>query len=160
MPPYARLITRMLVLAATASAGAAATATAQGSAAARDSTTKHSITILDAKGRPQVVKNAQRAGKAQTRFGMLYGGVGGAKGPDGRYHFARYPLVLELEPGGPADLVGMRSFDEIVLVDGIDPTKGTILNNRSPNHVYSVRVRRGQEILEFSLQSREPSVTP
>jgi hypothetical protein len=82
-------------------------------------------------------------------------------GPDGKYRFADYPLVSVVLPGSPAALSGMLVGDRILSENGRDAREGRLFATDTLGASYRLRVKRGEELLEFTLVSvRMPPASP
>jgi len=73
--------------------------------------------------------------------------------PEGKPRWADYPVVSGLAEGSPAAKVGIRVGDVILSVNGVDGRELGIMHPKTPGETYVLRIRRGSEILEFTMVS-------
>jgi S1-C subfamily serine protease len=83
-------------------------------------------------------------------------------GPDGKFRFRDYPVVAVVTPGSPGELAGVRAGDFILSENDRDAREGRLFATDTLGATYRVRVKRGDEILEFILTSVKmpPSAVP
>lgn len=77
--------------------------------------------------------------------------------------YTESPLVVHsIEPGGPADLAGVRPGDVLLNVDGqfLSSAGGTRLGSLTPGRPVDLKVRRGKEFMTLSIVPRAPLQAP
>lgn len=92
------------------------------------------------------------ASNAHRNIGFTGINVGGrpSPAPDGSPRWADFPVVHRVTPGSPAERVGIRVGDALLLVNGADARDPRTLFI-PPGTELTVRVRRGSAVHEFVL---------
>lgn len=64
----------------------------------------------------------------------------------------RYPVIVQVFPCGPADLIGLRAGDALIVVNGQDARDGPAMWSGSrPGAVHQLRVRRDDQVFDVAL---------
>ncbi len=70
-----------------------------------------------------------------------------------------FPVVASIEKGGPADASGLAVGDRLLTVSGLPITSaeaGRVLGSLEPGEAVTLEVRRGDRIVEISIEPRAP----
>ena len=98
--------------------------------------------------------------KYKGTLGYRVGG-GFVYGPDGKPRFSDYPKIQGMIPDSPAARAGIVVGDDVVSVNGEDARAGgRVLVVPDSGQTYHVRIRRGEELLDFTLVSVLRPSTP
>ena len=96
-------------------------------------------------------------GHANAGFTGLRVGGRPQPAPDGTPRWADFPVVGGVDPGSPAEKVGIAAGDVLLLVNGANARDPHTLFGRA-GKVFTLRVRRGATVREFVLTSvRRPA---
>jgi len=112
-------------------------------------------------GATNSITAARRPGGNLAYTGMRVGGRP-SPAPDGTPLWAEHPVVRGVDPGSPAEKVGIAVGDVILAVNGKDGRDPRTLFG-PPGTVFTLRVRRGTVVREFVLtgiRRPEPAVPP
>jgi len=87
--------------------------------------------------------------------GLVGASVSGrpARGPDGKMRFADFPVIVAIAPNSPAALSGLRVGDVVLQENDRDAREGKLFAADTSGVQFRVRVRRGEEVLDFTLVS-------
>ena len=100
---------------------------------------------------------------AQARPRVPYTGINVSGQPrfeGGAFRWAVPPTIATVDPGSPAQRVGIRAGDILLLVNGSDARDPETLVG-APGKSYVFRVRRGGEVREYTLTSTAvPTIRP
>lgn len=88
--------------------------------------------------------------RARTTTGFRYGGQVTQAG-DGVTRWAGYPVIVSVTKDSQAEKLGLRVGDVILSVNGRDGRESKLFPGDEPGISYEVRIRRGEEIHEFTV---------
>jgi S1-C subfamily serine protease len=91
-------------------------------------------------------------GRNRGYTGIHFGGAW-TFGADGKPRWADYPKIQALDPNSPGAKAGLAVGDAIVAVNGADSREGKILAAKEPGQTFVVRVRRGEDLHEYTVVS-------
>jgi len=101
-----------------------------------------------------VQEKSVTAGRARPNaayLGISYS-IKPAMAPDGSMRLAEHPAITAVAPGSPAAKVGIAVGDVILSANGVDALDPKALFGEA-GKVYVLRIRRGSEVREFTVQS-------
>lgn len=82
------------------------------------------------------------------------------RGPDGAMRFADFPSIESITPNSPAALAGLRAGDIVLKENDRDAREGKLFAADTSGIEFRIRVKRGEEILEFTVVSIMRSALP
>lgn len=99
---------------------------------------------------PQQGQGFSVPNRARTTTGFTHTGTAGQL-PDGSWGWVDYPLIQNIDEASPAYKVGLRNRDQILAVNGQDARRARLFAGDDPGLSYVVRIRRGDEVREYTV---------
>ena len=96
--------------------------------------------------------------KAKGFTGISYSGEVSLDASDEAI-WADFPVVAAVAPGSPGAMAGVKVGDAILSVNGADGRKGKPFRPDGAGVSFLIRVRRGSDLLEFTVVSVSPPAT-
>jgi membrane-associated protease RseP (regulator of RpoE activity) len=70
--------------------------------------------------------------------------------PDGTVRSADYPVITIISKDSPAQKVGLAVGDVVLSVNGKDAREAGLLSAKGPGEMFTIRVRRGEEVRDYT----------